>query len=58
MMFCVHDFFFVFSFSGQTDEYRKPARKLGMIAGGTGITPILQVIRHIRDKEKGAHIEM
>lgn len=36
---------FSITFRGQTNLYHK--KKLGMIAGGTGITPMLQVIRAI-----------
>eukprot|EP00035_Acanthoeca_spectabilis_P007873 m.145146 g.145146 ORF g.145146 m.145146 type:complete len:315 (-) comp14114_c0_seq1:4347-5291(-) len=39
-------------------EYRRPAKRIGMIAGGTGITPMLQVMRHILNKEEGNDIEM
>lgn len=34
--------------SGASTEVDYNAKKVGMIAGGTGITPMLQLIRHIR----------
>jgi ferredoxin-NADP reductase len=39
-------------------KYRPPAKKIGMIAGGTGITPMLQILRHILNKEEGNEIEL
>jgi len=38
--------------------HRPPAKNIGMIAGGTGITPMLQILRHILHKEKGSNIQI
>ncbi|XP_077994149.1 NADH-cytochrome b5 reductase 3-like isoform X2 [Glandiceps talaboti] len=43
----------------KSEAVKKTAKKLGMIAGGTGITPMLQLIRHItKDPEDTTELSL